>query len=821
MIGKYARGFRHLKRIVGSSKTKKIFILQNSRILECVGFICPYSNHLIIFQNMGGETDLYKIPSEYRTLAESLLSKYNRYYIVKDSRALFQFGRKYFVVDDDFDEQYESFQKNNKKLLDQVYNKFCYPNDNISCFMFGLIGNSPNLYVWALTNYFKNGITMYTIEHIVNFNNKYNQLVKKLSRGTITAYNSREKVNNLINEIVQLRSVKRANDSINLFNTAQKKLLKTIEMNDTNVHILNRFGTLSNVKKRNFVRKMSTIENIDEIMRQMSLLTNIHFEWNRESLLDFVKNNENIKCEIVLDDNNIVLVKVFSYDTIKLLAKTTNWCISKNKRYWNDYVEHRRDSIQFVMFDFNKPEDHELSIVGFTSAKNNGITNAHSYSNANLMGNGYGGRVTNLSSFLNQNTNNIYSIIKGNKIPLGKIINANNLNYSWNFNSFLAFLNCTMSEDEYIIHYMDNEDNKIVFSSKSEKLTSIITNRSFVEMFEMREESSSFEIFVFVDFNYDKDDSESLRYAQIYPNRSTNEEYSSEVFDCFGCSTNTSFDEMLENFGLPYDTICRTDDKVKRFESYFRNYNIKSLNQLISDKDIIETLKSDRNSNFYQSSGYTLYESIFSFRSFDYINMIYNNGYKISDFINDRNFHDLITSLLYEISNHYRYLGRIPTEEDFESLNKNVFNDRQRIYVGYFKILNDILNYEQSDSLYKKIGEIFNGISHHRELDKFLLKYILPFVEFKKLDDKTKYIIRCISNFNIKEFNEIVLSKKINKDVGGYFLISLSTNHDLYNHFNEKYGVKDGDKSTYTQKGIDPSSITWSFITSNTTSATF
>ena len=170
--------------------------------------------------------------------------------------------------------------------------------------------------------------------------------------------------------------------------------------------------------------------------------------------------------------------------------------------------------------------------------------------------------------------------------------------------------------------------------------------------------------------------------------------------------------------------------------------------------------------------------------------MIYNNGYKISDFINDRNFHDLITSLLYEISNHYRYLGRIPTEEDFESLNKNVFNDRQRIYVGYFKILNDILNYEQSDSLYKKIGEIFNGISHHREFDKFLLKYILPFVEFKKLDDKTKYIIRCISNFNIKEFNDIVLAKKINKDVGKYFSVSLPSNHDLFNHFNEKYGVE-------------------------------
>ena len=56
--------------------------------------------------------------------------------------------------------------------------------------MFALIGNSPNLYVWAITSYYKNNVTYNTIEHIVRFSNNYSQLVGKLSKGTITAYNS-------------------------------------------------------------------------------------------------------------------------------------------------------------------------------------------------------------------------------------------------------------------------------------------------------------------------------------------------------------------------------------------------------------------------------------------------------------------------------------------------------------------------------------------------------------------------------------------------------------------------------------------------------
>lgn len=793
MIGKYARGFRHLKRIVGSSKTKKLFILQNGRILEGEAFLCKTNDStrdiLFIFQNMGGNSDLIKIPTEYRTIAESLLQRYNSYYIVKDICNLYQLGRKYFVVNDDFNEQYDNFQKNNKKLLEQVYGKYCYSSDSIASFMFAIIGNAPNLYVWALTNFFKNNITLYTIEHIINWQRKYSQLNNKLSKGTVTAYNGREKINNLVNEIVSLRSLKRANDSINSFNTAQKKLLKGIELNEKNTCILNRFGRLSKQKKHNFIRKMSTIEDVNDILHQMSLLSNVHFEWNRESLIDFINNSENIKCDIVLDENNLVLVKVKTYDTVKLLAKTTNWCISKNKRYWNDYIEHRQNSEQFVLFDFNKPEDHELSIVGFTSAKDNGITNAHSFSNNNLMGRNEG-MYTRLDTFMKQTCNNsIYGIIKENKIPINKILNFNKLKYKWNLNSFLTYLNYYIDEDFYTIHSLyEDEGGQLVFSTKHENIKYIIDNNNFNNM---HYDMNNLEVFVFMDFSYDEDDNEKLRYSFIYNNGMTKEEYSSQMYDCYGSTIDTTFEEMLEMFHLPYDTICRTNDNVKRFETAFRNYDIKTLKQFFANSKIIDEVKKNSNRLFKQSSGSCVYSSIFDFRSFDYINLIYDNGYKLIDFIDSKYIEDILMSLVYEITNYYRTFGRIPTENDIERFYNNEFDSRQRLVIGYFIILDKIMKNEDYIHYGVRLTDSFHGLRHYEDFDVYLLKHIISNMSFNKLTSRNSIYLKTLAtsyNYN-KELHDIFLSKKIGEDCMNYINQYVPTNSSLYAKINEKSNV--------------------------------
>lgn len=815
MIGNYARGFRHLTRIVENSKTKKVFIIQGSRIMkgECIFTKLRNSDKkaLIIFQNMGGDNDIFKFRDEDRSIAEKLLSKYGRYFRARNSADMYQLGRRYFIVDEIFESEYEKFRNGNKKLLDQVYGKYCYHYDTIAEFMFALIGNSPNLYVWAITSYYKNNVTYNTIEHIVRFSNNYSQLVGKLSKGTITAYNSREKVRDLIDEIVMLRGKKRANDSINSFNTTQKKLLKKIELNDKTVKILNRFGRLSNQKKHNFIRKMSTIEDVDDILHQMSLLSNIHFEWNRESFLDYIHNAENINCEVMFDENNIVLVKVNTFDTVKLLAKTTNWCISKNKKYWNDYIEYRNDSNQFVIFDFNKPEDHELSIVGFTTSKGNGITNAHSFSNANLMG-GCSGNNNRLTSFLVKSVpNNIHSIISGNKIPLNKILNLSKNNFNWNFDSFMSFLNYCINEDDYIIHYADRENGKIVISTRHENVRFLI-GKNYVNVYD-----SNNEVFVFYDFLMDDDDPDRLHYCFITNDSRQNEEVCTIVFNANSNESYITFDSLLEDFDMPYDTISRTNNVFKRFSNAFRNYDIKTLKKLINDENVLHGLKGDEKRTFQQTSYNVIYDSIFNYHSFDFINLIYDNGKTLYDFLGTKNVDDLLISLIYEINNAFRGFGRVPNEKDIDMFNEGEFNQRIRPFIAHFIILEKMIKNENHKNFGNRLIEVFFGLRRFIDLDIYLSKFLINKLDFSVKNTTNLRFVRIVASLNDKELNETLLNVNMSNELAKDFIQHLYSSAPLYNEFIKKYNYVEDNKTEETTNVGQSFSWSISDLVSSTT----
>jgi hypothetical protein len=81
---------------------------------------------------------------------------------------------------------------------------------------------------------------------------------------------------------------------------------------------------------------MSTVGDPNEILHQMAFLADVHFKWNKESLMEYLANNENLSYELKYDKGDVVLLMVNDYDTVKRLAKNTNWCISKNKQYWNN-----------------------------------------------------------------------------------------------------------------------------------------------------------------------------------------------------------------------------------------------------------------------------------------------------------------------------------------------------------------------------------------------------------------------------------------------------------------------------------------------------
>jgi hypothetical protein len=110
---------------------------------------------------------------------------------------------------------------------------------------------------------------------IVEWSLRNKELLSKLQKGTPTAYNGIDNVFVLQDELVCLKRLKTANSVISTFNPAQKKLLKDLSLSDRQLKAFACFEKLSETKRTNFIRKMSNVEDADEIMRQMELLSTV------------------------------------------------------------------------------------------------------------------------------------------------------------------------------------------------------------------------------------------------------------------------------------------------------------------------------------------------------------------------------------------------------------------------------------------------------------------------------------------------------------------------------------------------------------------
>lgn len=766
------RGFRHLVNSVGKSKFRKVLVFGNgNNIVGEVMLPSVSRNSILFFQDRHGNRSLpSRLTSTEFNMCETLLNnKYHYYLEVNGQNLINQLGGTIVLLPEDFDKRYEEFTKQNKKMVDNIFERMCCKNDFFSLYIYALTEGSPNLFVWAMNNIFKHGVNFHGVKNCINWCINYPQLIKNLSKGTPTAYNGREQVLSLYNEMVTLRKNKRVNDTINMFNTAQKKMLKNVELTDNVIDIFSKFYLLSYAKQHNFVRKMSTIDNADEILRQMSLLTKAHFEWNKESFFNFIKNVEGINCDIVLDRDNLVIVKVNDYDTIKYLAKTTNWCISKNKKYWNDYVGNRRgESTQYVLFDFSKDEDDELSIVGFTTLDRKGIVNAHSFSNENLM---HGcSNLYPVRQFV-QFRPNIFYLLKLNNVSINNFVGKNKFNYEWDIVSFTEFLEMALG-DSFDIVYHDN--NKIAIITENPMVRFVLG-----DSYNNIGYCNTRKCVIFADFNKNQYDDDRLLFVGINFDDSIKEERPSKVFNMsLNVETNIQFDSLLEEYNLPYNIICRTENKLERFISAFSSYNIQLVDSFLKDKDLINKLKTNKNfiSSHYNIASY-INNSIFNVYTIDMIKVLYDNNVMLSDLISNRYIDSIISNLIYEISN-LSHNSNPPTSSEIEAIfNKNKFNNDKRKFIGFYMAVDLILKHEKNIVGNNTISAI-NDISNITNICIDLTNKIIS--NINNNFDKVKHIINSIIITNNTYALATILESNPSKDIVNCIMSNLPKNHELY-----------------------------------------
>lgn len=723
MIGINIRGFRHLWRLAGPSIKEVMVEFKDYDPSFChVIKTDKYSNYgevLLLFNryysnsrasvndftsnNIMSEEESNFINSNY-----SRVVVFNNYRVADD----FPYILNLTLLPDTFEKDYSNFLSVNAKMIRTLTNKFGYDaNQDISKRAFMYSEGSKNFYQWVVSAYFQNGASMASISRVMNWNKIYGQMAKNLKKNTITAYTSKDDFSSLMEETRILRREKRINDVVNMFNTAQKKILrsKADSFSDKDKDVLSKFYRLSKTKKINFIRKMSTINDYDEIMRQMCHITSAHFDWNKDSFMDFIKNIEGIKYETIMDNDNIVLVKVDDYETVKYLAKTTNWCISKNKTYWNQYVEHIPDSTQYMIFDFSKKEDDLLSIIGFTTEYNKGITHAHDFSNNDILGTNNNDQERQfLRSFIQklEDSSTIYDVLRECNIDINIVAKYEKPMFEWDKDAMFSYLyECV---DKRNVDILRNEGDLVALSICDENVKYFLGD-SYID--NVPENNWGLQHIVFMDFSMNQYDPNRIVFAVIETDYQTKEDYCSLMLNEHLVSLNpfTSFNNKLDQYSLPYDIIRRNENVCNRIKSAFLSYNAPLLNSLLHNSD-----KNDIKRTFTAYIDWDTVENILShsvvkFMSFDMLDAFYNNDIRISDLMECTNVVNSLTGKIFGcLVSHCDGIGvnyGVPTEHQVQRfLNNKCESNNEIFYIGSYLALKKIIKNEGKSNVPKKYG---------------------------------------------------------------------------------------------------------------------
>ena len=787
MLGVHIRGYQHLKRSVGISQPIKLMVMtSNGRvfIVECVK--TSNSDDIHVLNNTGWGRGGFNLvtpttPQDIRDMLTDYQARYHYCYSIRGEEDLRCLGLSDMIrLHEDFYKVYENVRVSNKKLFSNIFGKVTSEMDALVQYFFLYSHDSPNLFAWALTNYYKYGVSKYLLKHILVWQEMYPQLVRRLTKGTLTAYNGKDRVHALYNEMIALRREKRANDVFNTFNTAQKKLLKAIELTDDVLNTCSKFNQLSQGKKHNFIRKMSTVDSVDEILRQMKILSKTHFEWTKSSLMEYIANSQDtdLDCEIVFEQDNLLVVKVNNYETIKYLAKTTNWCISKNKRYWDDYTQNRNEgAIQYIVFDFDKKEDDELSIVGFTTATNLGITDAHSFTNVSMMGNSdmvY----SNLNTFLPE-VFNITTFLRDHKIPLKSFYDVDTSPFNWNKEECIAFIEYAVGEDNFDI--LSDIDNKLCVQATSENVRFIVGNHI----------PSNHKTIMFFDFNKDSDDENRLLYGIVSRCSISQEDECNEILNTKGVRVPTSINALLKMYGLPFDTLARVYSVSNDFRTALSSNDMDTLKHILQNHDYKAEIlgkQSNITLNLYEA----ISRSIWNYSSFDYINLIYDDcKLKLSDILPVDKIDRLIGGLMYDIIAYVHGITHfhVPTENEINQLLNGEIKDIEKAkYIGRYIILSRILATETWTSIIgNQTRSAIHELGRNPQLAMDLTSKLYHLMQFNNIQDVTAHYIKLV----VKHCNADVLHKlskrNLNMDAINYILLNMrSSEHAFYSVFNEK-----------------------------------
>ena len=259
---------------------------------------------------------------------------------------------------------------------------------------------------------------------------------------------------------------------------------------------------------------------------------------------------------------------------------------------------------------------------------------------------------------------------------------------------------------------------------------------------------------LFIDFGKSQYDINKLQFAIIEDG--WDEEHCIGFYNERFTEARFSFNSKLVEFGLPYNTIRRVDDLTTRLVDALAAFNMPMIKECLKgcNKGMLKKVITEK---FGEEGWMNLtLVTIRDYLSFDYIDLIYNNGLKLRDILSQNSIGKIIKDLLSDMVAMSR-VGR-NLADCKEVTNKDIedfFNSKtacveETRYIGSFILIKKIIQMESGDNreinnlLKRPISYIVSNRKQGGVFDQIMMLSVQS-VNFSKSDDCTCYLARYVA----------------------------------------------------------------------------
>ncbi len=191
---------------------------------------------------------------------------------------------------------------------------------------------------------------------IVDIKQTYNEILElKDSNKQVDVYKY-DTYESLIDDIIKSKNNILIRRLINQFPSKQKVLIEDLIKTPKNYLTTLKVSKMEDISV--FISKISRYDNKSDLISALELFSK-DIDNSKETILSKLENSQS---EIIVNNNDIIIVEIKSFQDLVSVASDTSWCILREGTF-KDYTSNGQR--QFILFDYNNEYDTEFKI-GFT-----------------------------------------------------------------------------------------------------------------------------------------------------------------------------------------------------------------------------------------------------------------------------------------------------------------------------------------------------------------------------------------------------------------------------------------------------------------------